>query len=169
MASKTTIRAAIIWLLKRSQNTRVSSAASYEGGGTVGIIDVDATLGFNPCERRLMPRESFARKHYAVVRSPDSVAAKSYCGCRNYHIDNHGHGSGQDNSCDCHDHARIGFDLTPFDGPIDHAIPPCREDCQNSSETDHAFPKHFRAPGVAHDPRRTRAGPYFAPPTAELL
>jgi hypothetical protein len=27
-----------------------------------------------------------------------------------------------------------------FDGPIDHAIPPRREDRQQSSKTDHAFP-----------------------------
>ena len=74
-----------------------------------------------------MPCEAFLRKRYAVVRSLDWEAAGSYRGCRNDHIDNHSHSSGQDNGSNCHDHARVGFDLATFDGPIDHAVPPRRE------------------------------------------
>ena len=52
----------------------------------------------------------------------------------------------------------------PFDGAIDHAIPPCREDGQHSSKTDHAFPERFRDAGVAHAHRRTCAGRHLAHP-----
>jgi hypothetical protein len=91
-----------------------------------------------------MPREGFSRKRYAVVRLLGWAAAKSYCGYRDDHIDNHGHGSGQDNDCDRHEHARVGFDLTLFDGPIDHAIPARRESCQHSSKAYHASPLALR-------------------------
>ncbi len=88
-----------------------------------------------------MPREAFLRKRYAFVRWLHWAAAKrSYRGCRNDHIDNHSRSSDQNNGCDGHDHAGVGFNLAPFDGPINHVIAPCRESRQHCSEADHAFP-----------------------------
>src|SRR5713101_8314927 len=45
IASNAIKRTAAISTLNLSQKTRVSRAASREGGGTVGMIDVDVTLG----------------------------------------------------------------------------------------------------------------------------
>src|SRR5947209_15887274 len=55
------ISAAVISFLKRSQNTRVSSATSREGGGTVGINFV-RSAGLNSASGRLMPRDGFSCK-----------------------------------------------------------------------------------------------------------
>src|SRR5438132_208588 len=53
-------RTAAISTLNLSQKMRVSSAASREGGGAVGIIrsSILRPAGFAPRERRLMPREN---------------------------------------------------------------------------------------------------------------
>ncbi|PYK08732.1 MAG: hypothetical protein DME61_08835 [Verrucomicrobia bacterium] len=55
------ISAAVISFLKRSQNTRVSSATSREGGGAVGINFV-RSAGLNSASGRLMPRDGFSCK-----------------------------------------------------------------------------------------------------------
>src|SRR5438132_14047232 len=55
------ISAAVISFLKRSQNTRVSSATSREGGGAVGINFV-RSAGLNSASGRLMPRDGFSSK-----------------------------------------------------------------------------------------------------------
>jgi len=63
MASKAIKRTAAISTLNRSQKTRVSRAASREGGGSVGMIRCRSyTRRPKPRERRLMPREGFSRK-----------------------------------------------------------------------------------------------------------
>src|SRR5216117_373412 len=53
--------AAVISFLKRSQNTRVSSATSREGGGAVGINFV-RSAGLNSASGRLMPCDGFSCK-----------------------------------------------------------------------------------------------------------
>src|SRR5437016_5032457 len=55
------ISAAVISFLKRSKNTRVSSATSREGGGAVGINFV-RSAGLNSASGRLMPRDGFSCK-----------------------------------------------------------------------------------------------------------
>src|SRR5713226_1427545 len=63
IASNAIKRTAAISTLNLSQKTRVSRAASREGGGTVGMIRCRCyTRRSKPRERRFMPREGFSRK-----------------------------------------------------------------------------------------------------------
>src|SRR5438876_8578325 len=72
IASSAIRRTAAISILNLSQKMRVSSAASREGGGAVGIIrsSMLRPAGFAPRERRLMPRETFSRKRAARPATP---------------------------------------------------------------------------------------------------
>src|SRR5947207_12061111 len=134
MASTAMINTAMISVLNRSQKTRVSSAASREEGVAVGINSIlTATLAI-----RTVRASSYAMRGFfaQALRSFVRLIGKpprSYRGCRNNHIDNHSHSSGQNNGGDCNDHARIGLNPAPFDCPIDHAISPRRESRKHAS------------------------------------
>src|SRR6059058_3345795 len=169
MASTAMINTAMISVLNRSQKTRVSSAASREEGVAVGINSIlTATFGDSNrasvvlCHARLFcasTTQSFVR----LIGKPP----RSYRGCRNNHIDNHSHSSGQNNGGDCNDHARIGLNPAPFDCPIDHAISPRRESRKHASEADHAFSQRFGDAGMAYADGCTNAGRHLAHPKAK--
>src|SRR5207237_3235024 len=106
------INTAVISVLNRSQKTRVSSAASREGGVAVGINSIlTAALGDSNRASAVLCHA----KVFCASATQSFARQRSYRGCRNDHIDNHSHSSSQNNGCDCHDHARIGFNLAPFD------------------------------------------------------
>ena len=77
MAMIARMRSATISVLNLSQKTRVSTAASRDGGGAVGMRIVDLRASFGLRERALMPRETFPRKSGNLGATPRRPSMRS--------------------------------------------------------------------------------------------